>query len=232
MSRRVSQHRFFASIHLPKCGGSSTKLALVALLGPDLVLDYGDRINDYTLEGTQARECSRKALRRSVLTRSFAPFMVHGHFYAAKYLGLPIEPVWLAVFREPCALLHSYYRFLRRDHPWKAGLLDRVQAMESFEEFVEDRDFQNIMSRLIYPLSVDDFEYVGILDLYTQYIRGLERLLQRGSLSVEHENAESDGQQALDAGMCRRIAELNSADMELFESVKERVFRYDAKLAS
>jgi hypothetical protein len=85
------------SVHYPKAGGSSLRVQFEWLLGPALLLDYG---NDPL--GSNGR-LSVNSLPPEIR-------MVHGHFKAARYKNVP-DAFRFTFLREPVENLLSIFFF-------------------------------------------------------------------------------------------------------------------------
>lgn len=212
----------FVSVHLPKCAGTSLKRALGDAYSDRAVFDYGDLINDYSPHAIAQRSRRRAKLVKRIQAGEFSPEIVHGHFYAPKYLGLGLDLTWLTIVREPKDLLHSYFEYLRREER-DTAIINKVKSLADFEAFIEDGDYHNIMSRMLYPLSVDDFEYMGLQEEYTASLSQFERILGKENLAElrTNRNPARSGYE-LSADTIKRIQALNESDLNLLENARSR----------
>lgn len=163
------------SIHLPKCAGTSLKSSIANAFGDQCFLDYGNLVVDQSKRANQVRLKKKKMLINAHLKGELNYKVIHGHFYASKYLDVIECPRWVTVLRNPLELVPSYFNFLRSLN--RDGLLINIaKEMNSLEEFVVHPWFCNIMTKLIYPLRLKDFSMVGTVEYYKNYILSLEEM--------------------------------------------------------
>jgi hypothetical protein len=208
----------FVSVHIPKCAGTSFRKALQQGFGPAVFFDYGDTILDLT-----TRAVMRRAIRygeiEKYLKGNLELKIIHGHFYLSKYDYLLNEKKYITIIRHPTSLVPSYYNYLCRIK--RNNFLSlRARDHSSLESFVEDPVFQNIITRLLSPLHVNEFAYIGIQENYQRSIGRLGEILGV-KLSVEHENVASARSSVVSEPLLRRICELNWKDVEFYEDVRK-----------
>src|SRR5262249_11657358 len=97
----------FISIHLPKCAGTSLGEALKNHFKADLFLDYGDRVVDDRPVKDKLRSERRATLLQQLRNGQLTFKIIHGHFYAQKYVGVFSDPRWITIMRHPLTLLPS-----------------------------------------------------------------------------------------------------------------------------
>jgi len=215
----------FISMHLPKCAGTSLKRAVADAYADRAVFDYGDLINDYSPQAIAQRRRRRAKLVARIKAGEFNPEIVHGHFYAPKYLGLGLSLTWLTIVRDPKDLLYSYFQYLRREER-DTSIIRKAKSFDGFESFIEDGDFHNIITRMLYPLTDEDFEFIGLQEHYTKSLEEFQRILGKQNLVELRANRNPGGSgYNLSAEVARRIRTLNQSDYHLLESVKTRFHR-------
>lgn len=216
----------FVSIHIPKCAGTSMKKLLSQRLGNNVKFDYGDKINCYSDQAIALRERRQLATEKSLAENNGSIKLIHGHFYARKYLSLRDKVKWITVMRDPMDLLPSYYYYLTKKD--KGELPNLVRDLGSLDAFIEHGWFQNIMSRQVEGLAIGDFEYVGSLENSEEAFSTICSLLKIKYRPVwanlGKENAQKSGKlkYSLTESQRQKIEKLNTRDFELFSNAREQ----------
>lgn len=203
------------SVHLPKCAGTSLQVSLKMVLGNQLLLDYGDRIVEITDEAQAHRRKTKIEAINKIETRKNVK-IIHGHFYAAKYLDVYPGAKFITILRRPDALLMSYYNYLRSRED-SNPLIVKAKSCRDFEEFIEIDWFQNIITKLVFPLKCSDFSYIGFLDDYQQGLAGYSKIIGF-DLSEMHENKGVKERDNINTNVIQRLMELNAEDFAFYEA--------------
>lgn len=207
------------SIHIPKCAGTSLRGALNKALGPKVKMDYGNRV---MLEDLSAIRRRRRLKQRmlSDIGRLRGKTVIHGHFYAAKYLDAPFEKEWVTFVRHPVELVISCYHYLRRKE--RGPLADLAKEL-TLDEFVEHPYFGNVITRMTYPLEPGDFRFIGFQQCYGESIAGLSEVLGISLRELaRNTNARGSGYPEMqDAGLVGKIRKFNMLDLEWYVRARE-----------
>jgi hypothetical protein len=206
---------------MPKCAGTSLLSTLRGDFKERLFEDYGDIIADMSSAAEQHRIQSHRSRQKEIKIGKFNYDIVHGHFHARKYYGHIDNPVWVTILRDPLRLLPSYHAYLARlgrDTPPV-----RIAKAVPLDEFVEIQWFQNIMSRLVWPLTLDDFATVGAVEEYAQSLAALSKVLGR-PIGESVKNTNPDGSNyEISADLRKKILYYNDRDVELYRKAVERL---------
>lgn len=211
----------FISIHLPKTAGTSLRTTLEEAYGNRLYSDYGDKISELSVEAERIRARNKKRQIAKIEPGTFDYDIIHGHFWARKYLDVFNVTDWITCVRDPMTMLPSLYSYLHRRED-STVVVDLAKSL-SFEEFVEHSWFQNMMTRNLAPLKFEDFTLVATTEDQTTSIRRLARILNREL--VERRtliNPNKGGYEISDAAK-RTIARFNEADIGLFRRATENL---------
>jgi len=203
------------SIHIPKCAGSSLHVALKETLGDRLKSDYGNQVVLADLWAIQVRRKKSELMLRNLHTWNGID-VIHGHFYARKYIEAPFDKNWVTFVRHPFELLVSYYHFLKRKNK---GTLCEIAAALTLDEFIEHPFFSNIITRLTYPLRPSDFTFVGFAESYPQSVAAFSGILGVPLREVSR-NANPGGSKyrdTLDAAQLKSLEKLNALDLEWYQ---------------
>ncbi|WP_187775925.1 sulfotransferase [Salinicola corii] len=177
-------------------------------------LDYGDRITDVSFEAKQTR-AKRKLQFLTDYQSSHKAKIIHGHFYATKYLDIFPNAQYVTIVRDPRSLVPSYYSYLKRSR--QNNYLTRfAKNCSSLEEFIDHEWFQNIVSKQLYPLDISSMCLVGVQQKYNEYLKRLSEIVGV-ALEEVNENVNPKGPEYnLPSGLVARIEANNSDDMELY----------------
>ena len=166
---------------MPKCGGTSVRLALEKLLGPDqLRLDYGGISGDS--EVARHQQLLKYIERPESLE---AGCCVYGHFRPVKYLG-DLGPhtddiLVFAILREPIDRLVSHYRYLlalnESGNPMRAALKDH---QDDFAWFAMHSRLRNLYARHLYQVPVKRVTHFGVYEQLDHAWTQIASLLRPG----------------------------------------------------
>src|SRR5215468_1975479 len=89
------------SCHIGKTAGTTFRRLLAGTFGDRLLLDYQDQVGLDTPEVRASRLAHLQSLRRDAAAIERSYQVIHGHFFADKYVGLFRTCSVCAFFREP-----------------------------------------------------------------------------------------------------------------------------------
>ncbi|GED23424.1 hypothetical protein [Halomonas halmophila] len=206
------------SIHLPKCAGTSFKNSLVSAYGKTCYLDYGNLVTNKSERARSVRLKKKRELLNMVLNGNFEYDIVHGHFYATKYLDVVERPKWVTVLRNPLELVPSYYNFLSSSNS-NGPLFKVARESSSLDEFASHPWFCNIMSKQIYPLHLKDFYLVSTLDSYEEFCDAFGQVSGQ-TFNPDHKvNISSKPSHSLTRNQKDIIENNNSLDLKLYSDL-------------
>ena len=187
---------------------------LTQKLGEKVIFDYGDRVVD-TSPVAQNTRIGRKAQSLENFRELSKATIIHGHFYATKYLDIFPQEKFVSILRHPTTLVPSYYHYLRNQK--RSNLLtETARACESFNDFMENEMFQNIISKLFWPLSVEQFAYIGFVENFDASMQAYSRLTGT-DLEPEKKNVAKSEKEPLNEATMQRLRDLNRVDIGLYE---------------
>jgi hypothetical protein len=212
------------SVHVPKTGGVSFLEVLKRCYGDGLLLDYRDRPMARGTLGRLAKTLAGSLhARRGALDRYRC---IHGHFLPIKYRFLPDRSfaIWL---RDPVELAVSRYHYFRR-HLKPEDIQYRRYFKRhggSLEAFVRLPHFQNVYTKYLFGMRLEDFDFIGITEDYAaslelfRRVYGIEDDLEE---RMENANPEKEGSRYEIPGDLREaIMKSNQKDMALYRSAVE-----------
>ncbi len=187
----------------------------------NVFMDYGNNILDLNDSAAAKRKDKEKKIYRQIKNNTFRYSIIHGHFYASRYVKMFNDIQWITFVRHPQSLLLSCYHYLKRRED-DAPLVQKVRSYDCFEEFIEDPWFQNIICGVLHPLSLDEFSFIGFQEKFDESLDRLSAFLclnlnsQRSNENPEKQDYDIDGK------LARKIEMLNSRDYEFyFEALKK-----------
>lgn len=218
-------------VHMPKCGGTSVRVALEQLLGVQhLKLDY------VGVPAASEQERHRKLLD---YVRAPEPLeqgcCVYGHFRPVKYLGDLGDDTKdiqvLAIVRDPIERLVSHYRYLRAVADSSNQAYQELSAHGfDFAWFANQPRLRNIYSRHFYQVPLARVAYLGLyerLDLaWSQIAMLLRPGAARPSLplinSTDQRSACPVPPPAISELLRSELEELHGEDLALYAEAQRR----------
>jgi len=174
---RLEKKKLIISVHVPKTGGTVFRHVLKTVAQEVFYLDYrsgrvptavkwrGKRI------GTQHESIPDPD---SLPGRSF----IHGHFPVSKYTSRFPNAIYVTWLRDPVDRVASHYFYWRQtpypdDPEWNKV----VAAKMSLEQFARTSFARDLQHRILCPLGVGGFAFIGITEEYERSIELFRRLI-------------------------------------------------------
>lgn len=206
------------SVHIPKCGGSTFRRAVLEpVFGDRLLLDYADK------------PLSVDVSERNAMAHTFSPAprlieeydCIHGHFLAVKYLsdGFPCQfAVW---FRDPVQRMISRYH-----HSLRVARSTTVPPDLALEDFCALTRFRNTYAKYLWEFDLQDFDFIGIVEDYTRSLALFQRRFGfKVPLQIAASNANPNKgwneRYPVPAAAARRIRKSNAEDVEIYRMAKD-----------
>ena len=209
------------SIHIPKCGGTSLKVAMKAWFGNGLHLHYYDQ--------------KKKVLPKVVKTRPWhglghrANLCIHGHFNGNKGYGIdqyyPDIDQAITFVRDPLAVALSLFSYNHRLIAEGKNYADgkKFTLTQDIDEFLEG---VNPFFSYFLPDSLTGafdeqkfdayFVHIGVMEHYQTSMNILADKLEKPRIQIEHLN-ESQRKVAPSAEAARRFKEKCAFEYQLYD---------------
>lgn len=219
------EREMIVSIHLPKCAGESLQSSLRKIYGDKAFLDYGDAIVNTRPGMVKHREKRKNAIIERIGKNDFEYDVIHGHFYAQKYIDILSKPTWITVMRNPFELIPSYYNYLRRTN--QDNLLTKTaREADGLVDFIRNPLFHNIQGRLISPLEISDFKFIGVQEYFELTMECLEKVFGKDLPVIERNRNPQGSSYQLSKTERLEIIKYNKADLVLYEQAKISFFDF------
>ena len=212
------------SLHMPKTGGETFKLALENTFGPRMRSDYGDMVGFVSDDIFRHREKRAVAMleERDEIERNHD--IIHGHFIADKYRGLFRTEQYVAFFRHPMQQAISLYKYLQRQPLRKNPTIRDVQGSDvTFLDFLERKTVTNSQSELVGAVPLESFAMVAVAE---EFERGVALFNATFGCNVDiKESVNVDPETAgrkhtLSPEEREAVREHRAADIELYQQAK------------
>jgi hypothetical protein len=196
------------SIHIPKCAGTSFHLALRAVYGDRLQLNYGGAFHRGQAEAWAVPanvEC------------------IHGHFLADTFVGRFPSARLVTWVRDPIERVVSNYHHCLRAPDLRDDCCRRLHEERlTLVEFAELDWMRNTMARYLAGRAVTDFAGVGIAECFDESLAMFRRELGWNQPIPAVPPANTNPGRLtpvydLDAATRRRLTDLNAADLVLYQ---------------
>ncbi|MDP8219642.1 MAG: capsular polysaccharide synthesis protein [Candidatus Theseobacter exili] len=224
--KKIIKNETVVSIHLPQTAGTSFRKILSSTYHDRVMFDYGDKIMDSSSKTNLFREERRKKKIDYLLELKHEelPKIIHGHFYAKKYISFRGIFKFTTIVREPLALVISLYNYLN-DRPDSNPIVDKAKNM-TFENFIEDEWFVNIMTTQLKGFEIDDFELIGLqeeFDLYKSRFMSLFGIkFENESIYENTSNTKKVELSSISDELKSKFYLLNAKDVDFYNSCKEK----------
>jgi hypothetical protein len=234
----VTAHQKYLFHHVMKCGGTSIRLIFEKILGSSNVLWAVDRDVDL----------SPASLSRPTLIGGHFPHLFGSYFHA--------DRSYISMLRSPTDRVLSHYFFYKNNDPVKNIPIKKTQAL-SLSEFIHSEDpdiilylsnFQTKIFAYLDPsvcnLGMDELlkkaqEHLGrfaFVGLYEEFCDSVDFCCLRFGFppvpDIPRENVTKDRRFSHDLSqeLLKKLARLNEADVEFYESAKNLFLRQKRSL--
>lgn len=220
------------SIHIPKTAGTSFRNTLKSVYGNEAVVRL-----DIELEKPEVRVNEQPYDQRQLppWTR-----VAHGHFaypLLQKHFDLPQRDIPLITWlRDPVERVISNYYYLSKrlaeelDEPSK-GLNILLKMERQLMEYARDPLSCNRMSRFLQGVPLEQFQFVGIQDHYSEDLKHLSKILDWPAYDEFVHNRTGKSYDEVTDQQREEIRALNEEDVRLYERALElrekRIAKYD-----
>ncbi|MFG1422433.1 sulfotransferase family 2 domain-containing protein [Roseixanthobacter liquoris] len=218
------------SVHVPKCAGTSLRLALQRTYGEAAVFaDYADGVANPA--SAMNIDPDRFFARWAAADWTRFPYrIVHGHFHPNKYRTLPAR-MRATFLRDPLTRLISHYHFWRRDggqgqNPVRDYVYEQDLSLEDFAHLPSIRSFYTGL--FFRDVDMASFDFIGFYETAAQDMARLEKALGVTlHLGRENTNTTPDYARAVedlrcDPALTGRLRALLSDDIAFYETLRER----------
>ena len=217
------------SLHVPKTGGETFKLALETAFGPRMLSDYGDMvgfISDDILRHREKRAAAMREKRDEIEQRHD---IIHGHFIADKYRGLFRTEQYVAFFRDPMQQAISLYKYLQRQPLRKNPTIRDVQGADvTFLDFLERETVTNSQTELVGSAPLESFAMVALAEEYERGVALFNATFGCRVEITESVNVDPDRvgpRHPLTAAEREAVQNHRRADIELYQRAKQKFNR-------
>lgn len=204
-------------IHIPKTAGSSFRKAALDYFGKsNTVFDYGARSDEthpdilkFDYKNKNRYAAASKVLKKAKFLSGHVPYAKYGPF---------IYPQNIVTFlRSPDQQVKSHYEHYKRHHGYTG----------SFVEFVQEKRFANLQSRLLKGI---DPEAIGLIGLTEKYDESIALLNSQQKISIQSIAINQNSQKESDSYVFSDeekslIQEHNQEDFALYEYAVKRFHR-------
>ena len=200
------------SVHIPKTGGTSFYKVLAA--------NYGQQLSP-SLRRVDV-QAAQKQYGGIIESLGQEVKVLHGHFYVGE-LGLSSKVI--TFLRHPVDRVISNYHFFIAglENPERNPAnytLNKHRKGESLLEYARRPENQNVMSKFLTGIDLEQLFFVGFLERFEDDVQTLGQLLDWSTVEVPKLN---QGQQQPDVSedIRAKLTELNGEDMALYEAAQQ-----------
>lgn len=201
-------------VHIPKTAGTSFRIAAKEYFGEkNTFFDYGSEsleTSDIILENIY-NDNDFYNLQKSFANRR--DVFLSGHFHVQKYMSLFDTRNVITFVRNPISQVISHYRHFK----------DRNEYTKSFEEFIQEKKFQNIQSKMLQAKPLELFGFVGLTEEYEKSLEIINYYLGTDIKLLEANKNENSSKEKnnLSNEVLQLIVKYNQEDIQLYEKVKK-----------
>jgi len=211
--------KIIISVHIPKTGGTTFVEALRKCAEEVLYLDYGEEAGAPTALFRHGKPLSTPPEPIiSDLDLLAGRSVIHGHFPAKKYRTRFPNAVYATWLRDPVERVVSNYLYWQRSHIPGDRRWEQVTTQKmSLEQYAQLNFSRDLQRAFIFPLSIEEFDFIGITEEYDRSLELFRRLFcpetQFDTTVHKFGNPDRQGKfYDLDPQLRKRILQLNERD--------------------
>jgi Sulfotransferase family len=211
------------SIHISKTGGTTFVDILRKCADEVLYLDYD---YDYQPSPTALYRRGKRITPpfesiiddlESLPGRS----VIHGHFQALKYTDRFPNAAYVTWLRDPVERIVSHYLYWQRSQIPGDAKWEQVTAQQmSLEQFAQLKFVRDLQQAYLFPLAVEQFDFIGITEEYDRSLELFRRLFcpkVQFDATVRNENPDRQGKfYDLDPELRKKILQYNERDASTY----------------
>ncbi len=207
-------------VHIPKTAGTSFRVAAENYFGESsIIADYGGRSARTSTAITHSMYDNLDPYNLYQHMRNNDINLLTGHVNYERY-GTIFSCLNVASFiRNPIEQVVSHFEHYVRHHDYDGDL----------ESFISEERFCNIQSKMLSPLPVELYGFIGITEQYNDsidlfnsfYNTNLNKLSLNTKVLTETGKPIFDSIEELGDEMLSRILEINNQDVQRYESAKK-----------
>lgn len=225
---KIRNVKLIISLHLRKCAGTTLKRSLKDYFKAELLFDYGDEVGSTWPSSIQKRQQSLTAAKniKDLIQSDYS--VIHGHFYKDKYDFLDVEKRYITFMRDPVSRVLSNYHYLTRNVNRKNPDSLIVNKLGfSLEEFIQHPDCRNVQSQYLRSETLNDFDFVGIVEEYNESLKKLNNMFGIELLNGAMENVNETAVKGYEVPerVVNLIKNCNLEDLRLYEKAKDRFYK-------
>lgn len=201
-------------IHIPKTAGSSFRKAAESYFGiQNCFYDYGNKSSETHPKIFEYEYKQKDRFAAGEYIIQHARFL-SGHVPYSKYAAFFHPKNVITFVRSPEQQVRSHFEHYVRHHGYKGD----------FEDFIADRRFANMQSRMLKGLGIDALGFVGLTEEYETSLALINALYKTDlkRLSLNKNQSKNEHSYTLSDKELKLIHEHNKEDFELYEQACQR----------
>lgn len=148
-------------VHIPKTAGTSFRTAAAEYFGEEFIYaDYGPKAGETSSDIRENMYESSDLYNIKVLAQKKSIRLLTGHVHSSKYSPVIVSCNMATFLRHPVEQVISHYEHHLRHHSYD----------KSLEEFIVERRFTNLQTRVLDDLPLELYGFLGITERYNHSI--------------------------------------------------------------
>lgn len=216
---KIKNNIELVSLHIPKTAGTSFRNILKEQFSNKSVVRLD--IYDSGVIHLDEKNYTKTELKSHVK-------IIHGHFKYPDLIqkfDISEDVPFITWLRDPVARVVSNYYFLlkiiadRLKEKPEENLLNRVA--KSLKEFAAQEETQNVMSKFLVGLELEQFKFIGIQDSFESELERLVKTMGWEKVKNIKHNVTGKTTPPIDEETLEFIKKVNQKDIELFNRALE-----------